>query len=340
MTNKFRFFSVTPVIMLLLIGTAIFPQGMAEGEVAVVASFDPSNNEFPESIAIDKVGNIYVSLGPPGFIGEIFGQIRKIRPDGTQTVLVEYPDGPAPAGLAVDAPGNLYYALPSSDGNVRGVYRLDRDGSTERLPGTEHIILPNGLGFDKRGNLYISDSILGAVWRIHPGEGTEAEFWFQHEWLVGCGAIPVGANGVAFRKGNLHVANTSQGMLVRIPIHPDGSPGEPDLFAGEPNPNCDPGLNELGSIDGIALDVQGNIYAMLVIQNKLVRIDADDGAITTLLTEDDGLWNPASLAFGTGKGARESIFFTNYAVLPPAPPNNLGPAVLKFNAGVPGLPIP
>lgn len=157
---------------------------------------------------------------------------------------------------------------------------------------------------------------------------------------MGCGAIPVGANGIAFWKGNLYVANTSQGMLVHIPILSDASPAEPKLIAGAPNPNCDPGLNKLDSIDGIALDVHGNIYTMLVIQNKLIRIDADDGAITTLLTEDDDLWNPASLAYGTGKGVRESIFFTNYAVLPPSPPNNLGPAVLKFNAGVPDLPVP
>jgi sugar lactone lactonase YvrE len=93
-------------------------------------------------------------------------------------------------------------------------------------------------------------------------------------------------------------------------------------------------------MDGIALDVQGNVYALLVLQNKLVRIDPTDGSTTLLLDEDDGLWNASSVAFGTGKGDRTSVFIANYAVLPPEPINSLGPAILKLNVGVPGLPLP
>ena len=93
-------------------------------------------------------------------------------------------------------------------------------------------------------------------------------------------------------------------------------------------------------MDGIALDVHGNVYALLVLQHKLVRIDPTDGSTTLLLDEDDGLWNASSLAFGTGKGDRESIFIANYAVLPPEPANSFGPAVLKYDVGVPGLPLP
>jgi sugar lactone lactonase YvrE len=153
----------------------------------------------------------------------------------------------------------------------------------------------------------------------------------------------MGANGIAFWKGSFYVANTAQGMLVRIPILSDGSPGDPVIVAGEPDGSgidCEPVIDDLFGMDGIALDVHGNIYALLVLQNKMVRIDPNDGEVTTLLTEDDGLWNPASIAFGTGKGDRQSVFFTNYAVLDPVPPKNLGPAVLKFDLGVPGLPLP
>jgi hypothetical protein len=64
-------------------------------------------------------------------------------------------------------------------------------------------------------------------------------------------------------------------------------------------------------MDGLALDVLGNVYDLLVLQNKLVLIDPIDGTFTTLLTEEDGLWNPVSIAFGTGKGDRKSTFITN-----------------------------
>lgn len=144
-----------------------------------------------------------------------------------------------------------------------------------------------------------------------------------------------GANGIAFWKSNLYVANTSKGILVRVPILLDGSPGTPEIVAG--NPDC--AAEGLFGMDGIALDVHGDVYALLVLQNKLVKIDPTDGSYKTLLTDEDGLWNPASIYFGTGKGERESVFIANYAVIE-EPANNLGAAVLKYDVGVPGLPLP
>jgi sugar lactone lactonase YvrE len=330
--------SVSIAIVLIGLIAVIFVSNpaRASGHVVVVTSFDREQMELPEGITIDKPGNFYVSLGPPFFVGGGYGAVWKISPDGTETtVLAEYPAGPAPAGLVVDAPGNVFFALPNPGDPDAGVYRFTDEVGTEQLPGTEKIFLPNGLALDKHNNLFISDSILGAVWRV-PADGSgEADIWLADDLLAGCSGLP-GANGIAFWKSNLYVANTGKGLLVSIPILDDGSHGTPEIVVG--NPDCEPA--GLFGMDGIALDVRGNIYALLVLQNKLVRIDPTDGSYTTLLTEEDGLWNPASLAFGTGKGERESIFIVNYAVLDPVPTNNLGAAVLKFDVGVPGLPLP
>ena len=339
MRSKSRFLILSIAIALICLGVIVTAcsQARASGQVEVVKSFDGDNLELPEGIAIDKTGNMFVSLGLPGFAGGTSGEIWKISPDGTETVLVEF-DVPPAAGLAVDAPGNVYYAHPTGDSNTGGVYRLTSDGGTERLPGTENMFVPNGLAFDKQGDLYASDSIGGAIWRIPRGGTADAEIWSQHELLAGCGDMPMGANGVAYWKGNFYVANTTKGLLVRIPILTDGSAGEAEIVAGVDD--CNP--DELFGMDGIALDVDGNVYALLVLQNKLVRIDPTDGTYTVLLTgEDDGLFNPASIAFGTGKGDRKSVFITNYAVIKEQEPEgNLGPAVLKFDVGVPGLPLP
>lgn len=321
------------MICLVAIITAC-TQASASGELEVMKSFNAANNEHPEGIAIDKTGNIYVSLGLPGFAGGNSGEIWRISPDGTEAVLLEF-DVPPAAGLAVDATGTLYYAHPAND-STTGVYRLNSDGSTDRLRGSENMILPNGLAFDKQGNLYASDSIQGSIWRIPDGGDSDADVWLQHEWLEGCGDSPMGANGVAYWEGNLYVANTTKGLLVRIPFQTDGSSGEPEIAAGVDN--CDP--DELFGMDGIALDEQGNIYALLVLQNKLVRIDPTDGAHTVLLTGEDGLFNPASIAFGAKKEDQKSVLITNYAVIEPGPEDNFGPAVLKLDVGVPGLPIP
>lgn len=308
-------------------------------DVEVVISFDRANGELPEGIIVDKVGNILVTLGPPFFFGGGYGAVWQISPDGTESaVLAVYPDGPAPSGIAVDASGNVYFnhgSIFDSTGSRHGIYRFADDGSTERLPGTENIPVPNGLALDKHGNIFVGESLDGAIWRVPTDGSADAEIWLQDEYTEGCPG-DFGANGVAIWKSNIYVANTSKGVLARIPILKDGSPGTPERVAG----SLECGVDELFGMDGIALDVHGNVYALLVLQNKLVRIDPTDGTVTTLLTEDDGLWNPASLAFGTGKGNRESIFIANYAVLPPEPADSLGAAVLKFDVGVPGLPLP
>jgi sugar lactone lactonase YvrE len=100
------------------------------------------------------------------------------------------------------------------------------------------MIVPNGLAFDKQGNLFVSDSVLGAVWRIPSDGSASAEIWLQHELVAGYTPEDFGANGVAFWKGNLYVANTGRGALVHVPVMRDGSPGEPAIVAG--NLDCEP----------------------------------------------------------------------------------------------------
>ena len=329
MRSKTRFLGIATALTLLvaLLTVAAMPvQVGADEQIEVVKQYDASKGELPEGIAVDKVGNLYVSLGPPG----VTAQIRKISPDGSETVLANFEDSGA-GGLAVDAPGNVYYAHFSFNPDTQGVYRVTGDGATERLPGTEEMLFPNALAFDKVGNLYVSDSTGGAIWRIP--RGGSAELWLQHDLLEGVGGIPeyppIGANGIAYRHGSLYVANTEKGLIARIPILTGGDAGDPQVVAEDPG---------LYGLDGIALDVHGNIYAALVLQSKLVRIDPVDGEFTTLLTAADGLDEPASLAFGTGKGDRQSVFVTNYALFPPH--SEEGPAVLKVDVGVPGLPLP
>jgi len=331
-----KIYVILIVLIFALTVAFIGIQAKGNGQLEAVKSFNAERGELPEGITIDKVGNMYVSLGPPFFVGGGYGAVWKLSPDGSETTeLVEYPTGPAPAGLAVDASGNVVFVLGDPGGTAGGVYRITSDGSTERLPGTEGVVVPNGIAFDKQNNLFVSDSVLGAIWRVPADGSASAEIWLQHELIAGCTPEDFGANGVAFWKGDLYVANTGRGALVHVPILTDGSPGAPEIVAG--NLDCEP--EGLFGMDGIALDVHGNVYALLVLQNKLVRIDPRDGTFTTLLTEENGLWNPASIAFGTGKGDRESIFITNYAVIPPGS-DIFGPAVLKYDVGVPGLPLP
>jgi sugar lactone lactonase YvrE len=320
------------------------PDAADEG-VQVVSAFNGEEGGLPEGLIIDKSGNIYVTVGYPFWFPaeEGFGEVWKISPDGEISIVHAFPGGPSPAGLAVSPSGVLYFAYPNpaqpdpEEPNANGVYRLGVGSEPEHLSGSENIWLANGLALTEKGDLYVSDSAQGAVWRI-PHDGAEAEIWLTDGLLAGCGEELPGANGVALWKESVYVANTGQGMLVRVPILKDGKAGDAEIVAGEAG--CDPESDELFGMDGLALDVHGNVFAPLVLQNKLVLIDPSDGSHQVLLTGEDGLFNPASIAFGTGKGDRQYVFLSNFALLEPGPESNLGPGVLKYDVGAPGLPLP
>jgi sugar lactone lactonase YvrE len=324
---------VTMLISLLTVSPLSVEAKNIAPKVEVVRDYGVG--ELPEGIAFDKMGNMYVSI-------QSKGEIWKIRPNGAESLLFSVPTAAA-FGLAVDACGNVYatFALGTS-GN--GVYRITKDGDGKLLPGTEKILWANALAFDKRGSLYITDTWDGAIWRVTPGGS--ARLWLQHDLLEGLeltdpgkvqGFPPVGANGIGYWHGDLYVANTEKGLLIRVPILKYGKAGVPQVVAGDVGKIGGPD-GMLYGLDGITLDVFGNVYGALVLQNKLVKINPDNGKVEVLLTDKDGLSNPASLAFGTGKHYRKTIFFTNFSLIDPT--FGKGPAVLKFNVCVPGLPLP
>jgi len=300
----------------------------------VVHAFDAEAEELPEGITIGADGEMFVTMGYPSFWMPGDGWVKRIGPDGEKTTLAYFKDGQGPAGIVTNADGDVYFA--GGDPDAPGVYRLHPDGTVERLPGTEDFLAPNGLAFDDRGGLLVGDSAHGTIWRIALDGSGVVESWASEPGLVGgCGEGTFGVNGVAVWEDHVYAANTFRGLLVRMPILEDGSAGAGTIVAGDNTNGCEP--DELFGMDGIAIDVEGSVYALLVLQHKLVRIDPADGSVDVLLTEADGLFNPASLAFGTQDGDRQNLYITNYAVIDPAPEGSLGPAILKLDVGVDGV---
>lgn len=316
-------------------------------------AFIPMPGVTAEGVAVDKAGNVYLSVRE----GDL-GVVWKLTPQGDATRFAEIPSGMI-GGVAVAANEDLYVAVAIGAG--RGVYRLNRIGQAERLAGTEQIVFANALAFDTRGTLYVTESFSmvsageygpGGVWRITPGG--VAEPWLRHPLLTGTGAAlgyPVGANGIAFYHGDLFIVNTDLGLLVRVPVTTDGSPGQPAVWvqlhevAGSPlagNP-----IPALG--DGLALDVHGNVYVAVVSRCAVVRIDAEDRSQETVAAFRFGapgppqsvpLDTPASLAFGTGAGEQMQLFVTSLGMMSaiaPGPPWP-GSGLVKIDAGVPGRP--
>ena len=313
--------SVAALAFALVLGAGT---AQADLRIRTVLSLDPAGGGFPEGTAADVRGDVYLSRTNPA------NEILRVTPDGGTSVLAHFDVGGfGPVGMAVDAAGRLYVAIASFDPATRGVYRVEPDGSSSRLPGTRRMLFPNGIALDHDGTIYATDSIRGAVFRILPGGA--ARVWAKSPLLQGNGSFgfgfPIGANGVAVaRRHEVVVSNTEGAKIVTIGIARDGSADTPRVLTEGP---------DVYGADGIALDVFGRVYAALNIQDELVRIGSN-GSVTTLATAADGLSTPASLSFGTSHGQRMDLFVTNFAAFAAEP----HPGLLEAEVGAPGLPVP
>lgn len=306
--------------------------------------FEEATGQLPEGVAIDKTGNIFVSINPlgevwmiaPGSAGpKLFGAVAGIDVSRGDVGLL---------GLAVDARGNVYAGVHSLDPAVNGAWILDRKtGAASRIRGSEAIAFANAFAFDKRGNLYITDSAAGAIWRV-PRHG-DLEPWLvgdtnlEGTGVLGLGA-PVGANGIAYRKGRLYVANSEKTSIVIVPIQRDGSAGPSEILTTFPVVEVAPGVFFPSVPDGLAFDAHGGLYVAQISVSAIVKV-AQDGTVSEIASGDPLDW-PSSIAFGTTGGYQKTLFAVNFSI---GEGNGdtvirMGPGLVAIEVGVPGMPLP
>jgi sugar lactone lactonase YvrE len=311
------------LLALMAVGLVAWSSTAASSDVVKVATFTAG---LPEGLAVGPNGDLYVGL--------LSGEIRKVTPDGEVSSFVTLdPDQGFLLGLAFNQQDVLYAALASSNPETHGIWEIQDDGTAQRFAALDEQGLPNFIVVDRSGNLLVSDSFLGKIWKITPAG--EVSVWAEDDLLLGAAAespigLAVGANGMAFGKDDaLYVANTDLGRLVRVRMHPDGSAGSVKTVLENEG---------LKGADGIAFDQKDNIYLAVNRRDKLVKITPDE-EIKTLAT--DGLDFPASIAFGVGEEL-ESLYVTNLAFLRAqglveGTPN---PSLVRLDVEVAGRPLP
>jgi DNA-binding beta-propeller fold protein YncE len=166
---------------------------------------------------------------------------------------------------------------------------------------------PNALTFDRHGNLYVSDSFQGAIFRIDhahkcatPCEVTKV----KHDGLLAtAGFPPFGANGLALtRDGNkLFIANTGDDRILQLDLELE----ELSVWA-----------ESINGADGIALHrgrlfVAANQADEVLILNENGRVVAKLGDFLGIRRDGSarGLLFPASIVI-----VDDRIFVTNLAL--------------------------
>jgi len=153
----------------------------------------------------------------------------------------------------------------------------------------------NALTFDKAGNVYVSDSFQGVIWKIGPGGGA-ASIWSTDKLLTTAGVPPFGANGNEFNHAytTMFVANTGDDTIIQIPVNPNGTAGQASVF-----------VNSINGADGIVIDKHDSIWVAANQADEIVIIDKTGKVIAKLGDFEGvdehgvphGLLFPASPAF-------------------------------------------
>jgi len=251
----------------------------------------PAGAANPEGIAVDHHGFVYVGTfavtgAPPGrmFVFDRDGDLRReLNPTGSSNLLLAVDINPVTDDLLVVDFGN------------KTVLRVDRHSGAATvfttIPGGA-AAGPNAIAFDRVGNVYISDSFQGVIWRTGPGGGAPIA-WVSSPLLTTTGTPPFGANGLDFnrRETALFVANTGNDQVIRIPVTA-GAPGTPEVF-----------VNSINGADGLILDEHDNVWVTANQSDEIVVVDPSGRAIAKLGDFDglkhgapEGLLFPASLA--------------------------------------------
>ncbi len=270
----------------------------------------PPGERHPEGITADPAGNLYVTtfdITHAGRAGQLFvfgpsGQLlRQVSVHGSSNLLLGLDFHPISHDLLVIDFGG---AQVLSVNPVTGASHVFTSLASLGQPGL------NALAFDRNGNVYISASFAGAIFKTGPGGGP-ATVWVQSPLLTTTGVPGFGANGLAFNNAQtaLFVANTGNDTIVKIPVtssRTGPTAGTPAVF-----------VNSINGADGLIIDEDDNIWVAANQADEIVVVNPSGRAIAKLGDFDgiDQNGRPIGLLFPASPvRSGEFIFVTNLAI--------------------------
>jgi sugar lactone lactonase YvrE len=269
--------------MLVLLILGLWPltaQAWVRNPATTFATMPPGIAN-PEGITVGPDGNVYVTsfAGNAGHVVVFDG--RSGRPLRTLTLTTAIDPQPSSALLGLDfhpTTGELL-VIDFGRANVLSVNPATGASSVFMTVSGSGSGL-NALTFDSAGNVYVSDSFLGIIWRTGPGGGLAAP-WVTDSLLTTSGVPPFGANGLAFNRGQtaLFVANTGNDTVVKIPV--SGSPlvaGTPEVF-----------VNSINGADGLIIDALDRIWVAANQSDEIVVIEPTNGRVIAKLGDFGGI---------------------------------------------------
>ncbi|MFL6451826.1 MAG: Ig-like domain repeat protein [Bryobacteraceae bacterium] len=330
-------------------GTGVITTVAGKGSYEYSGDGGPATSaslSYLSGVAVDGSGNIYIADTGNG-------RIRKVSADTGVIITVagngSYGDsgdggdgGPAtiasltdPSSVAVDGSGNIYIA-DTGNGRIRkvsadtgviitvagnGSYGYSGDGG----PATSaSLIYPRGVAVDGSGNIYIADTENHRIRKVSAGTGViitvagNGSYDYSGEDGPATSASLNYPKGVAVDgSGNIYIADTGNSRICKvsattgviITVAGNGSSG----YSGDGGPATSASLFNPRSV---AVDGSGNIYIAEYDGQRIRRIPAHTGVITTVAGDgsygfsgDNGPATAAWLASPSGVAVDSSGVF-------------------------------
>ena len=289
-----------------------FPEGIAAnpktGDV-FVGTFDPNGDpRHPNKLLrFDRRGKLQASKdfgGMPllglefnGTDGKVYicnfgaSKVQRIPADFTASTLVE-----DVATLPKIGP-----PAARTEGNP--------DGSSDTIIfGSNSFPAPNALAFKKNGDLFVSDSFQGAIFRINNAVNCPTPcsvITVSHDpFLATAGFPPFGANGLAFTSDEktLFIANTGDDRVLAL----DMATNKVSVFT-----------ESINGADGLVMDGSGRLWVCANQADEVVALNAH-GRVIVKLGDFQGINNdgtPRGLLFPASPViVGNDMFVTNLAI--------------------------
>lgn len=247
----------------------------------------PGDTYYPESLAIDSEGALYVgSLAT--------GQVVRFAPDSDDSEVFIASGGSLRGTTGVLASGSTLYACDvdlTFSSNSR-VVRFDlATGATNGAFALSSFGFANDLALDGAGNLYVADSF-GAV-HVLPSGGSAFEPWSNAPELAPTSPSGFGADGIVWDGGtNLYVNTFTDGRLFRLPILGNGSAGTIAEIVVTPPLQFPDAMRRIDATTLLVVEGAGNLTRVAITGTSATATQIATGldAPTSAVPEGDAWW--------------------------------------------------
>lgn len=289
-----------PALILLALGAGPAVAGKAGPVQATAAEIS-----LVDGIAVGPKGNVYISMREHNIVNRVDPKGMMTRVAGSGESGFAGDGGPAvdaklkmPAGLALDAKGNLYIA----DRENHRVRRVDTRGRITTVAGNgtagfsgdggpaleASLNLPSGIAFDSEGNLYIADRSNDRIRRVDRKGIIQTFAGNGEDGYRGDAGLATEAQlskpfGLAFdTKNNLYIADRGNNRVRKVSakgiittLAGDGG----FFFMGDNGPAY---RASVAGPTGVAADKNGNVY-IADRNNNRIRVVDSLGMIRTVV---------------------------------------------------------